>query len=341
MPSKSLTKTSIALLKSVVLATLGLSASAPQAQAWPTAKDRIEFMVPFNTGGSADRMARMLAVRLSKELSGVPINVTNRPGASGATGATFFAKQQSCDGSKFMVMQATPFLANAILTGTAPVKWEDFHVINTQWIDYAIIAVNKDSRFKTFDELLSAIESKKGAVSSATMSGSGSFMQQLALLEIMGLPLDQVRFVRYDGGAPVRTSVAGGQTDFTFVAATGSESIRDRIRSIGVVNDRPVTEWEGPLLNEVLKRRYNKELPIFSSYTTSVFTLPCFAKQQPERYQTFVAAYEKVMRDPEFVKELKEKGVGALWIGPEESRKLTTSGYEGLSKYTRLLNAYK
>lgn len=340
MSHQSLTRTTARMIAAGVIGALGFSATA-QAQSWPTSRDRIEFMVPFNTGGSADRMARMLATRLSKELNGAPINVTNRPGASGATGATFFAKQQSCDGSKFMVMQATPFLANAILTGAAPVKWQDFHVINTQWIDYAIIAVNKDSRFKTFDELLGAIESKKGAVSSATMSGSGSFMQQLALLEVMGLPLNQVRFVLYDGGGPVRTSVAGGQTDFTFVAATGSESIRDRIRSLGIVNDRPVTEWDGPLLNDVLKRRYNKELPIFSSYTTSVFTLPCFAQQQPERYKTFVAAYEKVMKDPAFVNELKGKGVGTQWIGPAESRKLIDQGYEGLSKYTRLLKEYK
>jgi len=40
-------------------------------------------------------------------------------------------------------------------------------------------------------------------------------MQQLAVLEVMDLPMDQVRFVLYDGGGPVRTSVAGGQTDFS------------------------------------------------------------------------------------------------------------------------------
>jgi len=73
---------------------------------------------------------RALAPQLSRELNNVPITVTNRPGASGAVGATIFAKGPS-DGSALMVMQATPFLANAILSGRAPVKWTDFHVINT------------------------------------------------------------------------------------------------------------------------------------------------------------------------------------------------------------------
>ena len=325
-------------------AALGLSvaASLPVAQAsdWPGPRDRIEFMVPFNTGGSADRLARELAARLGEEL-GAPITVTNRPGGAGAVGATFFVKQNSCDGANFLVMQATPFLANAVISGRAPVKWEDFHVINTQWVDYAIVAVPKDSRFQTLDDLFDAIESGKGAVSSATMSGSGSFMQQLAVLEAMKLPSDQVRFVLYEGGSPVRTSVAGGQTDFSFVAATGSEPIRDRIRSIGIVNDEPVTEWEGPLINEVLKRRYGVELPIFSSYTVSVIALPCFKEKHPDRYATFVSAYEKVMKDPAFLASLKEKKLGTLWMGPEKSQKVTTSGYEGLAKYDYLLKDRK
>lgn len=313
-----------------------MSTGAAKAEDWPKSGDRIEFLVPFNTGGSADRSARALATRLGEEL-GVPITVTNRPGGAGAVGATFYAKQKSCDGSSFLVMQATPFLANAIISGRAPVKWEQFHPINTQWIDYAIIAVPKDSPYKTFDDLLDAIESKKGAVSSATMNGSGSFMQQLAMLEVMKVPNDQVRFVLYDGGGPVRTSVAGGQTDFSFVAATGSEPIRDRIRSLAIVNDEPVTEWEGPLLNEVLKKRYNVELPIFSSYTVTVFSQPCFMTEHPERYKKFVGAYEKIMKDPAFKAELAKGGLGNLWNGPERSKKIIDQGYEGLAKYGYLL----
>lgn len=306
------------------------------AQDWPTAKDKIELIVPFNTGGSADRMARALAPQLSRELNNVPITVTNRPGASGAVGATIFAKGPS-DGSTLMVMQATPFLANAILSGRAPVKWTDFHVINTQWIDYAIAAVPINSTYKTFDELLAAIESKKGAVSSATMSGSGAYLQQLAMLETMGLPMDQIRFVTYDGGGPVRTSVAGGHTDFSFVAATGSESIRDRIRSLAIIHDRPVTEWQGPLLNEALKARYGKELPIFASYTVSLISKSDFPTKYPKRYDTILKAYERAMKNPEFLAQLKKSNIGTLWLGPTESKKITTEGYEGLSKYSHLL----
>ena len=324
-------------VKSLLAASIGaLMATPVAAQTWPTSSDRIEFLVPFNTGGSADRLSRALAAEMSKELN-VPITVTNRPGGAGAVGATYFAKSPACDGSRFLVMQATPFLANAVISGRAPVKWEDFHVINTQWLDYAIVAVPKDSPYQSLDDLFDAIEKEKGAVSSATMNGSGSFMQQLAVLEVMKLPPDQVRFVLYDGGSPVRTSVAGGQTDFSFVAATGSETIRDRIRSIGIVNSEPSKAWDGDMLNDVLKRRYNTELPIFSSYTVSLFSQPCFPEQYPDRYETFVKAYEKVMKNPEFQTELASKKLGRLWNGPQASRKIIDEGYNGLKNYSYLL----
>ena len=329
--------TSKLIFNTLAFAGLSLVSAGPAlAQEWPTAKDKIELIVPFNTGGSADRMARALAPQLSRELNNVPITITNRPGASGAVGATIFAKGPS-DGSTLMVMQATPFLANAILSGRAPVKWTDFHVINTQWIDYAIAAVPINSSYKNFDELLAAIESKKGAVSSATMSGSGSYLQQLAMLETMGLPMDQIRFVTYDGGGPVRTSIAGGHTDFSFVAATGSASIRDRIRSLAIIHDRPVKEWQGPLLNEALKARYGKEIPIFASYTVSLISKSDFPTKYPKRYDTILKAYERVMKNPEFLAQLEKSQIGTLWLGPTESKKITTEGYDGLAKYSHLL----
>jgi len=325
------------MLAITVSAIVGISSSHAYAESWPSAGDRIEFLVPFNTGGSADRLARTLATHLSEELNNVSITVTNRPGASGAVGATHFANGPT-DGSSFLVMQATPFLATAILSGSAPVNWSDFHVINTQWIDYAIAAVPAESPFQSFDELLDAIESEKGAVSSATMSGSGAFMQQLAMLDEIGLPTDQVRFVTYDGGAPVRTSIVGGHTDFSFVAATGSETVRDQIRSLAIIHDRPVTEWEGPLLNDVLSERYGVTMPIFASYTVSVISRSEFPEEYPERYATFVEAYERLMNDSEFQSILEENALGRLWLGPEESTRITTEGYEGLATYQHLLD---
>ena len=306
------------------------------AQEWPTSRDRIQFIVPFNTGGSADRMARGLAQFLPKELNGAAITVVNRPGASGALGTAYF-KSQPDDGSVFMVAQATPFIANAILQTDIPVKWEDLDVINTQWIDYAIIAVPKDSPFKTLEELVTKLRSGPGAVSSGTMVGGGSYLQQLAMLELLDIPRANVRFVTYDGGGPLRTAIAGGQVEFSFVAAEGSKVIRDRIRALSVVSDLAVKDWEGPLVNDALKKSYGVTMPIFSSYTISMIAHSTFKKKHPERYAAMVAAYKRVLEREDFKAWLEQNQIGGLWLGPEESKRLTTTGYEGLAKYRHLI----
>ena len=64
-------------------AALGFSATGLAAQDGYE-PGRLEIIVPFNPGGSADRLARSIGQFLPEEL-GVPVTVTNRPGGSGNT----------------------------------------------------------------------------------------------------------------------------------------------------------------------------------------------------------------------------------------------------------------
>ncbi len=118
-----------------------MSALPTSAEEWPTRP--LTFVVSFDAGGSADRMARGVAEQMSPRV-GVPIQVVNRPGGAGALGATWFI-QQPADGSHMLFMQATPYLASAILVSGAPVAWDDFRFVNAQWNDYGIVAVHQDS----------------------------------------------------------------------------------------------------------------------------------------------------------------------------------------------------
>jgi tripartite-type tricarboxylate transporter receptor subunit TctC len=51
----------------------------------------IKFVVPWPAGGTADQRVRQIGERLAKAL-GQPVIVDNRPGASGAIGASAVAK---------------------------------------------------------------------------------------------------------------------------------------------------------------------------------------------------------------------------------------------------------
>lgn len=320
------------------LAALALSAlaatSALAQEEWPAPGDRITFVVPFNTGGSADRLARGLANHMQKELNGAAVTVVNRPGGAGAMGVAYFS-QLPADGGAFLVMQATPFLANVVLQTNLPIEWSDFTVINTQWTDFPIVAVPSDGRIKDFDDLIAKAREGKGAVTSAAMTSGASYLQQLLMFDMLGIPRENIRIVTYDGGAPLRTAIAGGQVDFTFVAANGSESIRDRIRSIAVVTADDVENWDGPNINDALAK-YDVNMPLFSEYTTSVIANSAFERDYPERYARFVEALKATLEREDYQAWLRENRIGGRWMGPERSKQLTTEGFEGLKRYTDL-----
>jgi tripartite-type tricarboxylate transporter receptor subunit TctC len=302
------------------------------AQAWPGPRDRIQFVVPFNPGGSADTMARGLAQFMPNELGGTPITVINRPGASGASGATWFSQLRD-DGSNFLVMQAIPFLANAILLLKAPLKWEDFHVLNVQWVDNAILAVPKDSPYRSLKDLVEAIRARPGTVSSAVMAGSGAYIQHHILLDRLGLPRDAIRYVTYDGGAPVRTAVAGGHVDMTIVAAQATRSVSDKIRVLAVVDDEEAPEWQAPTINAALQRDVGITMPLVSNYAVSVIARRSFGEKHPERLQHFLEAYRRTLERPDYREFAGKAGIPTAWRGPERSAAIVDPAFEALKAY--------
>ena len=198
-----------------ILGAAVISCTAAVAQEdWPS--DPITIVVPFDAGGSADRMARTLADPL-RETLGVPVTVENRPGGAGGLGATYVSRQPA-DGNTLLLMQATPYLANAILVGGAPVEWDDFRLLNAQWNDYAIVAVHKDSPYQSLEQLVEAMR-EPGKVSSGIIFANGGHLQTLMLMDSLDIPHENVRFVTYDGGSPLRTALAGNQVDFEVLFA--------------------------------------------------------------------------------------------------------------------------
>jgi len=315
-------------------AAAGLSApllARAQTPAWDGPK-RIQFVVPFNAGGSADTMARGLAQYMPEELGSASISVVNRPGASGAAGAAWFTQQRD-DGSAFLVMQCIPFLANAILRFDAPIKWDQFSILNIQWNDYAVLVVPKDSPYKTLPELITAVKEKPGTISSAVMAGSGAYIQHFILLDKLGLPRDALRYVTYDGGAPVRTAVAGGHVNMTIVAAKSTLGVQDRVRALAVVDDEPSSDWPAPLINQTLKDAYGFTMPLVSNYAVSLIAQSSFSKKHPELQKKFVEAYHRTVRRADYQEAMAKAGIPTQWYGPERSTKIANEAFETLAAY--------
>ena len=322
-------------LATAVIAAGSIFAAAPAlAQDQEYAPGELEIVVAFNAGGSADRMARAIAQFLPEEL-GAPVTVVNRPGGSGALGHTYFL-QQPDDGSNALVTPATPYLVSNIIRGQGALDWDEFHFINGQWQDYYVLLVNKDQPFQTAEELITFIKENPGEASSAIINGDGGHLLQMILLERMGLPEDAITFVSYDGGAPMRSALAGNQVTFSLIAALGSEVIRDDVRPLAVVRKETGPRWDAPPINEVLTT-FDVELPILSGDLRTFTVSKAFAENEPETYQQLVAAYERMLGRDDFKAFIEKGAIGGQWMGPEETKAVLDESFEVFSEYEEYL----
>ncbi len=303
------------------------------AQAWP--RRPITIVVPFDVGGSADRLARGFGQFMPKYL-GQPMTVVNHAGASGMIGATWLL-QQPADGYTVMLTPATPFIPINILVTKAHYTLEDFTFVNAQWTDYTALLVNKSRPWRTAVELIDAIKANPGKISTGVDFGSVGHISTLALLQALGLKPEALRFVTFDGSGAMHTALAGGQVDFYISQAEAAEVIRDFVRPLAVFLDHRVPEWDCPPINEVLKQ-YHASVPLLSgSVRTFVFPSGFKAKHAAD-YAKFVSAYRSTLDNPDFKKFLKDNRMAGDWVGEEQTTQIIRANFEALKKYKDLLH---
>jgi tripartite-type tricarboxylate transporter receptor subunit TctC len=312
----------------MVLAAMG----ATHAAEWPSRP--ITLMVPFNPGGSLDRMARGLAPFLSKELA-QPVTVTNRPGAGGQVGTTWFL-QQPDDGYTVLITAATPYLPTNILITGAKYTLDDFAFVNAQWSDYTFIAVHKDKPYKSLKDLIDAVKANPGKLSTGFTFGSAGQISTMMLLDALGLPANAVRSVTYDGGGPVRTALAGGHVDFSVVQGEGSETIREFIRPLAVIREARAPEWDAPPINEALKPM-GVSVPLLSGSIRAMATHASFRKKHPQAFDRLAGGYRRVLENKDYRAWLATNKIDGDWLGPEKTTAVLNANFEILKKYQHLL----
>jgi len=309
------------------------SGAIAQDADWPTSDDQVTIVVPFNTGGSTDRLARSIAQYLPEHLNGAPVTVVNRPGASGAVGSAWFLQQPN-DGSTFLVTHAVPYLANNILLSDLPLVWSDFNFVNIQWPQTSLLFVNKDEPYKTAPELFEAIRENPGEISASILQGSGAHLQLLLMMDALDIPRDNVRWVTYEGGGEQRSAVAGGNVNFTLTSARGSAGIADLITPLAINTEEGHTAFPGvPHLNTVLQEEYGVTVPAVGNTYASLIAHASFPENHPERYEAFVNAYRDMVQSDAYQTAASEGSLGAVWTGPERSKEILDEGFETMEQY--------
>ena len=181
------------------------------AQSYPSKPIRI--VTPYNPGGTADIMARLVAQRLTETL-GQPAVVENRAGASGMIGADHVAKSAP-DGYTLLAAYVTEIAIVPSLFPKAaydPVK--DLAPVALTALTPMILVVNPSIPAKSVKEFVALAKAKPRHFAFASAGNgspahlAGELLQRAAGIELTHVP--------YKGGGQALTDTLAGRTAFFF-----------------------------------------------------------------------------------------------------------------------------
>ncbi len=200
----------------------------------------VEVVVGFAAGGGTHLAAELLTPEAAKYL-GQPIQITCKPGAGGAIGATYVAAAKA-DG--YTLLYATMSLPISLYMDSVDFKADDFVGLALASDVAPLLAVRADAPFNNAKEMRDWIAANPGKFS-WSHPGVGSTLHVLGanMLFAMGVT-KQVKEVPFKGTAEGISAVLGGHvTAVSSFPATVLEQVRaGKMKIIGVSSPKRIPE---------------------------------------------------------------------------------------------------
>ena len=198
------------LVSALICAMLAGSVS-PADAAYP--ERDIRLIIQASPGGGSDLFARTFVNSVvNNKLLPVVMTPENMPGASGAVAYAYVAKRA---GDPYVLLNASgTFITTPILgqgTSAADVDYRQFTPIAALCLDEMVVAVHKDSKFKTLADVIAAAKADPGAIlASGTEFGSPDSISFHLLEKVTGC---EFNYIVFDGGDEVNAALLGKNVD--------------------------------------------------------------------------------------------------------------------------------
>jgi tripartite-type tricarboxylate transporter receptor subunit TctC len=191
-------------MRSIVFVLCAASALAAAQDRFPTRP--ITVVCPFQAGGVADAISRAVAPIMSESLR-TPVIVDNRPGATGAIGASYVARAKP-DGHTLLIVPSSVLVINQWVHKSLPYNPEtDFIPVINAGSSPNLLAVHPSVAADSLAELIALARKKPLSFASA---GNGSPQHLCGELLNVSAGIDLMH-VPYKGAAPALQDVVAGQ----------------------------------------------------------------------------------------------------------------------------------
>ena len=210
----------------------------------------ITIIVAQPPGGNNDIVARSFGQKLSERL-GQPVLVDNMPGAGGTIGLTAAARSAN-DGYTITIgdmggMVISKHTQQKLAYDTL----KDFAPIYKAATVSILIAVNNDSKFQNFGQIIEFAKANPGKIAYGT--GGIGVAGHLAIELLQSTTKAEMLHIPFKGGAAAFTGMMGKQVDFAIDGAGLALAKAGTVKPLAVTGPRLAVLPDTPSLSESLK----------------------------------------------------------------------------------------
>ncbi len=297
------------------LAVTVLTCPVAHAQSdWPSKP--VTLVVPSSAGGGTDVYGRILAQALSEQFKQTFV-VENKPGASGAIGATAVARAAP-DGYTLLVASNSSLGINPVLFKALQYDVsKDFVAVTRGVIAPMVVVAHPDAKVKTLAELLERGKREPGKVFYGTAGVGSPLYIGVRMMEAMGGvgggsggTAAQFSHVPYKGVAPAYQDLLGGRLHFMLTDLASARQFIDSGKLVALaITDKSKLLPTVPTFAEA-------GLPKYPAFTSFSVMLP--AKTPQAIVNRLALEIGKAMKDPTNVNKLEQQALLPVFDTPEQ-----------------------
>jgi putative tricarboxylic transport membrane protein len=290
----------------------------------------VEFIAPANPGGGWDLTCRMSAKVLKEAgLVAQPVTVVNKPGGFGVVAMTDIVRNRAKDQNVLIAFSAV--LTTQMAIKKNPFTYKDITPVAALFVDYGTIAVRKDAKYATFKDLLEDWKKQPGVLTFAGSSPPGGLdhMRIAMMAKALGLKVQDLRYVAFQGGADALGALLGGHVT-AFVGEAGEiagHAESGTIRPLALLADRKLT---GIFEKVPLAKEFGVD--VTSPNWRGFYAPPEMSK---EALQYWEGAFAKMVATKEWKEVLEKQAWVDLFLTGDKLKKFLDdelSMYQNLAK---------
>jgi len=296
----------------------GLMTGISVVEAQPYPNRPIQLIIPIPAGGGGDVNGRLLVEDLIKIL-GQQIMVVNKPGASDSLGTDALAKSKK-DGYT-LGYTSSAAMVFARVTNPESVPYDpvkDFDPLGSHTFFPLCVAVQADSPWKTFNDLIDYAKKNPGKlrVSTAGVGSTANFDVEIT----QTLTGAEFTHVPFKGGEAVVTALLGGHVEVSYdiVGKFLPHVEAGKVRILLV--SRKISFL--PNIPTITELGYKRDLLSGWHGMFGPSGLPEDVKK------VLIPAIEKAVKNPETKAKIEKVGYAVEYKSPEEQRRLIINDYE-------------